>query len=80
MPLDIFWSSFTNFTILCYADWVKTQTGIDTISPGEQRSWTLKNLESQEVMVTVDVANDRMAERGCNDNCWIYLSSDTSFN
>lgn len=68
MPVDIFRSSFTEFTVLYYQDWTVTMLGKDTISPGEDLHWDIYNPEEQEVMVTADVASLRMAEQGCQDD------------
>lgn len=73
MPVDIFRDSFTEFTVLYYQDWNVTSLGVDTMLPNEDKHWNINNQDSQQVMVTVDLASTRMAEQGCQDQLQLIL-------
>ena len=56
VPVDVFRSSFTYFTILMYADWQWTSLGQGSMGYDDDISWNIYNDGQQEVIVTVDVA------------------------
>lgn len=62
VPVDVFRSSFTEFTIVMYDDWNWTSLGRDTISHDGDKYFNIYNDQSQQVVVTFEVPAGRMAE------------------